>query len=377
MKNLFAFWSVLLLFACSTPDKGLVLEGNIAGAGDDQLVIFRSKGMMDRESVDTIPVKQGRFEYKNPVLGIGSYGFELVKAQVFFNSILEPVHMKMTGNLADAQNQFLQVNVEGGRNVQFVKDFEAISQNMLKEPRFAAYAACLEKMRKQPSPEEYEQLREEMEKYQEDYEAAIQPKELELFRKSTDLYALQTIVAYRFGNYRDELVAICKQIPDSLRNTEEWKTMIQQEIESYDATRPGKMAPDFTLETPDGKSLSLSDLRGKYVLLDFWASWCKPCRAAFPKLKELYKQYKPQGFEVLSITNDTDHEAWKRAIEQDQTPWLHVADEFPDPYASGKVIDMYGFHSLPSTMLIDREGKIIETLDGEEEIEAKLKEIFS
>lgn len=374
MKNWIYGVMLLVLSSCSAEKKGLVLEGHIVGMADDELVISLQTGRFESEPVDTVKVTGGKFRYENPAVVTGSYSFVFTNAQIGFGGILEPVKMTISGDVKDADRGWLPVEFEGGRNNAFVKEFDALRTDLLKEPRFAAYAGCLERLRASKSKEEADAIREEMEKLEPAFNAELFPKEQEMFRKNTDLYAIQTQVGYRFGQYPDVLVGICRQIPDSLKYTYLWKE-IQREIDAYDATRPGKIAPDFALYTPDSTALSLSDLRGKYVLLDFWASWCAPCRASFPKLKELYKIYKPKGFEILSITNDSNHEQWKKAIEQDQTPWLHVADEFPGR-GTARVISMYGFHSLPSTMLIGPDGKIIATLKGEEEIEARLAQIF-
>ncbi|HXO76541.1 MAG TPA: TlpA disulfide reductase family protein, partial [Puia sp.] len=87
-----------------------------------------------------------------------------------------------------------------------------------------------------------------------------------------------------------------------------------------------KEAADFTLPTPAGENLRLSSLRGQYVLVDFWASWCMPCRAEIPHLKELYVQYHAAGLEIVSISIDAHPEAWKRAMGQEQMPWKQVLD---------------------------------------------------
>lgn len=378
MKYLFYLLLPLLCTCCTTQKKGLVLEGNITGVADDQLVISRQEGRRDRVPVDTVSIVAGKFAYENPDIITGSYSFELLNAKAFFSGILEPVAMKVSGDIAEANRGWLKVDFEGGRNNQVVKDFNQLSENLMKDPRFVNYANCLERLKNSQSKEESDKIREEMEPLEVEFNAVLFPKEQELFTKNSDVYAIQTLMKWRFGQYADFLVGLTKSIPDSLKNGYEWEE-IKKEVDAYEATRPGMMAPEFTLYTPDSTALALSDLRGKYVLLDFWASWCAPCRASFPKLKELYKEYKGKGFEILSITNDSNHDQWKKAIEKDQTPWLHVADEFPKPpdFGTARVIGLYGFHYLPSTMLIDRDGKIVATLKGEAEIEAKLKEVFN
>ncbi len=111
-------------------------------------------------------------------------------------------------------------------------------------------------------------------------------------------------------------------------------------------------------------------------MVDFWASWCKPCRASFPHMKELYKKYHAKGFEILGVTNDSNHKAWKKAIKNDEIPWLNVADEFPVNSAPARVISEYGMDYLPSTVLIDKDGIIIAKLLHGNELDQKLKEIF-
>ena len=129
-------------------------------------------------------------------------------------------------------------------------------------------------------------------------------------------------------------------------------------VKSYLATRPGKLAPDFTLWDPQGKAVKLSDFRGKYVLLDFWASWCKPCRAVQPKLLKLYNEFKESGkFTILAVSVDTDRADWLKAIEEDKVPWPQVADP---KVRRNEAAALYDISILPSSLLIDPEGKIFD-----------------
>ena len=94
--------------------------------------------------------------------------------------------------------------------------------------------------------------------------------------------------------------------------------------------------------------MTLSSLRGQYVIVDFWASWCKPCRAGMPAMKDLYKKYHAKGLEIIGVSDDTNHDAWKQAVAQDQTPWIHVVDEFPEENKPSRVGRLYGVHYIPS-----------------------------
>jgi peroxiredoxin len=139
-------------------------------------------------------------------------------------------------------------------------------------------------------------------------------------------------------------------------------------------TASGTMAPDFTVVQPDGSKISLSSFRGKYVMLDFWASWCVPCRAENPHTKKLYEKFHPYGLEVISFSLDADVNAWKKAIEKDGLVWHNASD-----LKMGKlspVAQKYGIDGLPAVWIIDPKGKIIaEGIKGEE-IDKVLSSIF-
>lgn len=137
----------------------------------------------------------------------------------------------------------------------------------------------------------------------------------------------------------------------------------REEILSRKATRDGIYAPVFTLKAPDGNSVSLESLRGRYVLLDFWASWCRPCRESMPHVKELYEAYHDKGLEILGISTDSDTYAWKQALTEVDAPWMHVIDGPTGKKNRSRVSDIYGVHSIPSLFLIDPEGKMVGKMD--------------
>lgn len=135
----------------------------------------------------------------------------------------------------------------------------------------------------------------------------------------------------------------------------------------------GGQAPDFTSQTPEGEDFSLSDLKGKVVLLDFWASWCGPCRRENPNVVKMYNKYHEKGFDVLGISLDRKKDAWTKAIKADKLTWHHVSDL---KGWSNEVSKLYGVRSIPHTILLDREGKIIAKNLRGPALEAKLKELF-
>ncbi|NND94492.1 MAG: AhpC/TSA family protein [Flavobacteriales bacterium] len=136
---------------------------------------------------------------------------------------------------------------------------------------------------------------------------------------------------------------------------------------------PGSQAPDIDLQTPDGKFVSLSSMKGKYVLIDFWASWCGPCRRENPNVVKLYQKYGGKDFEILGVSLDSNKDRWIGAIEKDGLEWEHVSDL---KKWNSKAAADYGVRSIPFTVLVDREGKVVATKLRGKALEDKLSEIF-
>lgn len=136
---------------------------------------------------------------------------------------------------------------------------------------------------------------------------------------------------------------------------------------------PGTAAPEIELPQPDGTPLALSSLRGKYVLIDFWASWCGPCRKENPEVVKLYNRYKDKGFEIYGVSLDESKEQWQQAIRHDGLPWRHVSDL---KGAAGAAVQLYDVQTIPRTVLLDRDGKIIALDLRGDALAEKLRELF-
>lgn len=148
---------------------------------------------------------------------------------------------------------------------------------------------------------------------------------------------------------------------------------LKKEMEEARSLMVGGTAPDFSQETPEGEMLTLSELRGKIVLLDFWASWCGPCRKENPNVVRVYEKYKDQGFEILSVSLDNKKDRWLQAIEKDKMDWYHVSDL---KGWQNEVAQTYDVHSIPQTILLDPDGKILARNLRGRSLEAKLAELF-
>ncbi len=187
------------------------------------------------------------------------------------------------------------------------------------------------------------------------------------------LVALSESVGAKMNIERTE--AIYNAINDRWKATALGIAMAER-IQAAKTVGVGDVAPLFTSKNVNGKPISLSDYKGKVVLIDFWASWCEPCRAESPNLKTQYKLYKDKGFEIISISLDTDRKRWLKAIADDGLTWLQASDL--KGLTESVIAKKYGIGAVPSFFLIGRDGKIIANSDIQgEALNKRLAKMFN
>ncbi len=177
----------------------------------------------------------------------------------------------------------------------------------------------------------------------------------------------------RYNACAEQIIAAVPngQVAQSLRQS---VAAYRQKAAAAQLLAPGSLAPELEGSSPDGTVYKLSDLKGKVILIDFWASWCGPCRKENPNVVALYDKYKDKGFTVFSVSLDADKNAWMRAIETDKLIWPYHISELKR--WDGVLSRSYGVNSIPFTVLIDAEGKVIEKNLRGPMLENKLRQIF-
>jgi thiol-disulfide isomerase/thioredoxin len=361
---------IFLLATCLVACKEYKFKLSGTYQGENGMVKLYSGLGEEKTVIDSFALVHGRFKYKKEDLKIGSYFLEFPDGKQVY-VLLENGELTVDCALSEQYPDWLVAKVKGSINNDLDKQYRDLSNVVAKN--HPTYTMVMDSISN--GGDRYKlshDYADEIDAYQKEKTQVC----VDFLKEHADKYFVVTaLMGLQMNMSYEQCKELYTVLSDELKkhaNVVKMKT----EMDLLEKRQPGKQAPDFTLNQPDGTPLSLSDLRGKYVMLDFWASWCKPCRMSFPHLKELYAKYHKKGFEVLAITNDSNEKAWKKAIKADATPWKHVIDEFPkDGKGGARVIGEYAFNVLPSTLLIDPEGKVIGSFHGEE-LDQKLAEIF-
>lgn len=209
--------------------------------------------------------------------------------------------------------------------------------------------------------------------FQKNYQERVR-LELDFVKEHPNSFVSLEVLTRNSSNnvFIDHITSAYETLAVDLKTTPQGQA-IRQNIKRARQVVIGMKSKDFILQTKDGQQISLSSLKGQYVLLDFWASWCLPCRQEHPNLIKAYEQFRAKGFTILSVSLDKSKPDWLQAINEDQLIWTQVSDLKGN---DGEVADLYGITSIPSNVLIDPNGIIIQKDLKGSRLQDALKAIF-
>ncbi|HWK06732.1 MAG TPA: redoxin domain-containing protein [Puia sp.] len=373
---------------------GFILDGKYKGqAGDTIYLSYTDAG--NTRVKDSCVVKDGGFSFKGAIteptlayLQPKQAGMNDGKGTQLF---LEPAVMQLSVDSKHIKDAVLTGSAAQKEWEQFLKAQEPIRKEM--EPLSASYGAAGKAYmdaKKNNAPEkELDTLKYRAAAIHDQFEPYnIRIAKLNYHYFETHPTSVVTAFYLRFyvnGLPIDSIKLFYGRLGTATQQTSFGK-MIAEEIAKLQSGSPGSMAKNFNTANINGRPINLSDFKGKYVLVDFWASWCVPCRKGNPHLKELYTLYKDKGFEVIGVADDDrDTAAWHKAVAKDGLPWQHVLRGLKHDAVKGydktnDISELFGIHSLPTQVLIDPSGKIIarygEGASAHEDLDKKLTEVF-
>ena len=376
MKHLILISFTILLFSCNTQEEVYSIKGTAAGFADGTTLYLQDLGPNNKKiAVDTAVVNQETFSFTN-----------VQEAGSGLQTITSP----------GVNSQFLLVKDASPLTVTLYKD--SLSSSLVtgseENELFYTYRNTSRQINKKKS-----KLRAALRKAQQETDGIMAEKHLDEIKQMdanfisdrknileqhsdkmvaiaalSDLINAKVITGEETGTYFDAL-------SDDVK-----KTSIGVSIERYIAQQNaqkmasklasvGNKAPEFSAATPDGKELALSETLGEYTIIDFWASWCKPCRIENPNVVRVYNKYHKKGLNIVSVSLDRpgQKDRWVKAIEKDKMDWYHVSNL---KYWQDPIPRSYGVRSIPSTFLLDKNGVIIAKNLRGRALEAKMAELL-
>ncbi|HEX3008853.1 MAG TPA: TlpA disulfide reductase family protein [Bacteroidales bacterium] len=207
------------------------------------------------------------------------------------------------------------------------------------------------------------------------YRNATGEVKIDSFIRKNPRSIVSAYLLYREYSYRltpEEIESNMSLLDTSFRNSQ-YLNVLRELVTTLRRVEPGNKAIDFELPDTAGNNVKLSSQFGKTLLLDFWASWCPPCRAENPNLVKIYNKYKDQNFTIFSVSLDKKKEDWMKGIHDDQLTWTHVSDL---QFWNSSAAKLYGVRAIPSNVLIDKDGTILARNVMGEELEKKLEELM-
>lgn len=340
--------------------KGFTVTGTIGDLKSDEAYLIELKNNKP-DTLTKAAIIDGAFKMTGQVK-------ELTTCQLVFKGLRGgmPIFIENTDYVVTLSRQ--DTKVEGGGDAQKLSNqFNDLQLAVSKKSRelqsqFQAAQQSGDKEKMEAIKNEYSQAFDEM---QTNMNALIKAN------PNSVVSAFYVYTSMQGAEY-EPLKAKYDLLGDKAKSTEMGKA-IAEKLNKMESLSVGQVAPDFTLETPDGGQLSLYQVKGKLKLIDFWASWCGPCRGENPHVVALYNEYHPKGLEIISVSLDNQKNAWVKAIQDDGLIWQHCSDL---KGWQSSAVQLYQVTAIPHTVLLDENNRIIAKNLRGDALKAKVAELL-
>ncbi|MDR3118984.1 MAG: AhpC/TSA family protein [Mediterranea sp.] len=364
MRKLTYLFVAVVLGLASCTSKGYTITGTLEGSADGDTVFMMEQTERQFLSVDTAVIAKGIFTFTGVQDSVVNR-YLVCRGE----DDLQPAYVDFF--LENGSIKVKMIRTEGGSVVSGtpINDaYQAFKNNL--QAVFAKQRTLMEEMTA-AAPEEQEAKATEAKAL--DKEIVSVMKEAVNSNKDTPLgvFLLNTCNYYMEDDDIEQLISILPAQYQNNPNIVELKNRIEQSR----GTDVGQRFADLELKSPEGNPVKLSDYagKGKLVLVDFWASWCSPCRNEMPKLVEAYAKYKDKNFEIVGVSLDQDAESWKKGLEELNMTWPQMSDL---NYWNSEAAKIYAIRGIPHVVLIDGEGVIVSRGLHGEELQNKLAELL-
>ena len=371
-KILISLSVILLLSFCDGNKKNssFQLKGTLSDSKAETLYLEKL-GSSKQVIIDSVILDEnGNFEFTNYTPKIGFYRIK-TNDKNFAMLVLDSADkVTITGSVKDLGNTF---KVEGSSETTIFIEYNNLSKSRdIKLDSLNKAFQLLMEANKMDS----KRMDSLSAIFETPYNSIINQSNIlmvDKISKNTNMYssimAIQALDPDKYSDlYKSLDAGLSKKFPND-KNV----IMFHEVVERMLSTNIGQFAPEISLPSPDGKEIALSSLKGKLVLIDFWASWCGPCRKEMPNVIKIYSKFKNKGFEIYGVSLDQDKEKWMEAITKDGINWPQVSDL---KYWDNLAARIYNVQGIPYTVLIDKDGKIIAKNLRGQELEKKIAEVL-
>lgn len=366
MRYIISVVAIVIFAACGQRVPVYEINGTWEGGDGKTVYLKKSLGNRNYAVFDSVVVKGGKFQMKDKLKQLEELSLDCGTGPQPLILDDTPITVKcemVTKEYKGKEVQQLNVSIEGSIEQRIYRTFLGAQRDEMLIMMGVAFMDKEDSVKVDSMAQFYLKVKKRSEEIQDS-----------LVKTYTDSYAAALILK-NMAKQRGvaEVEQLYTAMSDRIKATEVG-VEIQKELEKMKSVEEGSMAPDFTLTSPAGESIKLSDLRGKYVLLDFWASWCGPCLREVPNVKKVYEKYHDQGFEIFSVSLDEDKAKWEKAITDNGLNWVHGSSlqGWNCPVAK-----LYNVRGVPAMLLIDKEGQIIATSLRGEALMEKVAEQFN